>query len=201
MKRLQITMFVIGFVILSTQSFRHIYVKWIEPRSSVLDPFREPADTAAASATSLDQLVARYQQARAAVQDYETKGNPEVMRHERSETEPYATEMALQNRIEEWEAQSRQIFQLRFFWTIGLLATVLGIWCHQRLNAWLGMAAIIGGFTEMAYWTSPLRRSFGAAMEFERLLSNKLVLSLLAWGLLVALWLVVDRAGKAREGP
>jgi hypothetical protein len=35
MKRLQTTLFVLAFIIIGTQSFRHVYVKWIEPRSSV----------------------------------------------------------------------------------------------------------------------------------------------------------------------
>jgi hypothetical protein len=34
--------------------------------------------------------------------------------------------------------------------------------------------------------------------EFERLLSNKLVLSLITWGILVTLWLLVDKWGKPR---
>ena len=75
MKRLQITLFVIAFVILGTQSFRHLYVKWIEPRSSVLDSFRVPVDTAIASATSLGELVAMYEQAHSAVQDWHLSGS------------------------------------------------------------------------------------------------------------------------------
>ncbi len=63
------------------------------------------------------------------------------------------------------------------------------------------MVAIIADFSEMAYWTSPLTRSFGAMTEFERLLTNKLLLSLISWGLLVTLWVLVDKWGKARATP
>ena len=73
------------------------------------------------------------------------------------------------------------------------------MWCYHKQNAWLGMAAIIAGFSEMAYWTSPLNRHFGAVPEFEQLLSHKLVFSLISWGLLVALWLLADKFAKARE--
>jgi hypothetical protein len=199
MKRLQTTLFVIAFVCIGTQSFRHVYVKWIEPRSSVLDAFRAPVDTAIASAGSLQALVAMYERAHRLVQEYERKPtNPEIPLHERSQTEPYASEMKLQAEIETWEEQTKHIFQLRFFWGLGLLSVVLGIWCHTRWNAWLGMAAIISGFSEMAYWTSPLTRSFGAVPEFERLLGNKLVLSLVTWALLVTLWLLVDKWSKPR---
>jgi hypothetical protein len=199
MKGLQTTLFVIAFVVIGTQSFRHVYVKWIEPRSSVLDAYRSTVDTAIASAGSLEELTAIYARAHDLVKQYESKaGNPEIPRHERAETEPYASEMRLQAEIENWEAQTRSIFQLRFFWSLGVLSVCLGIWCHTRWNAWLGMAAIISGFSEMAYWTSPLSRSFGAMPEFERLLSNKLVLSLITWGILVTLWLLVDKWGKPR---
>jgi len=199
MKRLQTTLFVIAFVVIGTQSFRHIYVKWIEPRSSVLDAYREPVDTAIASAGSLQELVAMYERAHNLVQQYESKpANPTVRLHERQQTEPYASEMKLRREIEAWESRTRNIFELRFFWGLGFLSVLLGIWSYTKWNAWLGMAAIIAGFSEMAYWTSPLMRSFGAVPEFERLLGNKLVLSLITWGFLVTLWLLVDKWGKAR---
>ncbi len=202
MQRLQTTLFVIAFVVIGTQSFRHVYVKWIEPRSSVLDAYRAPVDTAIASANNLQDLVALYERAHSLVQQYESKAaNPEVPRHERQEAEAYASEMKLRTEIEGWEARTKDIFQLRFFWGLGFLSVLLGIWCHTKWNAWLGMAAIISGFSEMAYWTSPLTRSFGAAPEFERLLGNKLVLSLITWSFLVTLWLLVDKWGWARAGP
>ena len=201
MKNLQITLFVIAFAILGTQSFRHVYVKWIEPRSSALDQFRDAVDTAIAAVATLDELVTLYEQAHTAVQQYESKpGNPEILLHERRETEPYASELKLEQQIQEWEARTKGIFQLRFFWSIGLFSVVLGIWSHKQWNAWLGMAAIIAGFSEMAYWTSPLARSFGAMPEFERLLTNKLALSFISWALLVTLWVLVDGWGKPRQG-
>jgi len=202
MKRLQTTLFVIAFIIIGTQSFRHVYVKWIEPRSSVLDAYQAPADTAIASAGSLKELAAMYARAHNLVQQYESKStNPDIPLHRRDDTEPYASEMKLRREIETWEAQRNSIFQLRFFWTLGLLSVLLGIWCHTKWNAWLGMAAIISGFSEMAFWTSPLSRSSGAMPEFERLLGNKLVFSVITWGCLVVLWLLVDKWGKARQPP
>ena len=209
MKRLQITLFVIAFVILGTQSFRHVYVKWIEPRSSVLDSYREPVDTAIASATSLDELLAMYEQADSAVQEYESNpDNPRIPstryggpgrpygERERLQTEPYASQLKIEQAIWDWERRAKGVFELRFFWGCGLLSILLGVWCHRKWNAWLGMAAIIAGFSEMAYWTSPLARSFGGMPEFERLLTHKLLLSFISWGLLVTLWLLADRWGK-----
>lgn len=200
MKRLQTTLFVIAFVVLSTQTFRHVYVKWIEPRASVMDAYREPVDTAIAEVGSLDELAAMYQRAHAQVEEYESKpGNAEVPPFERSETEPYATMIKLADEIRDWEARRKNLFELRFFWSLGLVSVMLGLWGYHKQNAWLGMAAIIAGFAEMAYWTSPLNRHFGAVPEFERLLSHKFVFSLISWGLLVTLWLLADKFGKARQ--
>ena len=200
MKHLQTTLFVIAFAILSTQSFRHVYVKWIEPRSSVLDAYREAVDTAIASAASLDELVALYQRAHALVEEADKDtATSEETRFERHSKEPYTTEAKLRDEVQGWESRTKQLFELRFFWSLGLLGVLLGIWCYKRANPWLGMAGIITGFSEMAYWTSPLARSWGAAPEFERLLSHKLVLSLLTWALLVTLWLALDKWGKTRS--
>jgi branched-subunit amino acid ABC-type transport system permease component len=58
------------------------------------------------------------------------------------------------------------------------------------------MAAVIAGFSEMAFWTSPLVRLPGAGTEFERLLNNRLVLSLVAWVLLLGIWLLLERTRK-----
>ena len=46
MKALQTTLFLIAFVVLGTQTVRHIYVKWIEPTRSVLEAYGEPVDSA-----------------------------------------------------------------------------------------------------------------------------------------------------------
>jgi len=199
MKALQTTLFVIAFVVLGTQSVRHAYVKWIEPRTSVLHAYRDPVDTAIASATTLQDLVTLYERARNDVRQYERKAsNPEVPLHERHSTEPYATESKLREEIENWEARTKNIFELRFFWGLGLLSVGLGVLSRWKWNAWLGMAAIISGFSEMAYWTSPLFR-YRTVPEFERLLGDKLVLSFISWGLLVTLWLLIDKWGKERS--
>ena len=198
MRGLQTTLFVIAFVILGTQLFRHSYVKWIEPRSSALDAFKEPVDSVISSASTLEGLVALYRQAHDSVQGYErNSANPEIPFHERDDTEPYASERKLRREIEQWEMRTKEIFQVRFFWALGFLSVVLGAWCHKKWNAWIGMASIIAGFSEMAYWTSPLLNTFDALPEFERLLNTKLFLSLVSWTLLTALWLWHDKWGKA----
>ena len=65
MQRLQTTLFVILAVVLATQTFRHVWVKWIEPKGSVLDEFRRPVEKDLAATKSLDELKAMYAKAKA----------------------------------------------------------------------------------------------------------------------------------------
>lgn len=193
MKALQTTLFLIAFVILGTQTVRHIYVKWIEPRSSVLDAYGEAVDSAISSARTLEELVALYDSAHRAVEEFEEdSANRAIPPFERQQDERYETKSQLREEIRAWEARTKNIFELRFFWALGFIGVLLGVLGRLKANAWMGMAAIVAGFSEMIYWTSPLNR-YRAGPEFERLLTEKLVLSVLAWVLLVVLWLLLEK--------
>lgn len=190
MRSLQATLFVLVMLVLSTQSFRHVYVKWIEPTGSVLDEFREPVDEDIASSKSLDELKAMYAKARAGRKDFE-KDKPlrEVDLAKRTNREVYRGEDELREAISRVEDQNRDLSRLWFYWLCGLLSVVLGLGAYLRVNPWVGMVGLITGFVEMAVWTSPLWRSHGPQGSFDRLLTVKLVLSFTSMGLLVALWL------------
>jgi hypothetical protein len=199
MRGTQITLFVIGLLILGTQTFRHVYVKWIEPTSSVLDEYRPPIAEDIADTKDLDELVALYDVASKQVKAYEqTASLKDIDLSKRTDAEPYKSEAEVRTAIERWEAQSRSVFQLRFYWLMGLLSIVVGLFAYARINPWLGMVGIITGFTEMAVWTSPLWHSWGPQSQFERLLNQKLLLSILSMALLIGLWLRRAR-NRSRE--
>ena len=190
MRGTQITLFVLGLMILGTQTFRHVYVKWIEPTSSVLDEYRPPIAEDIAATKDLDELVVLYDAAWKKVQAYEETATLEdIDLSKRTGREPYESEQTARDAIERWEAQSRSVFQLRFYWLVGLLSIAGGLFAYARVNPWLGMVGIITGFTEMAVWTSPLWHAWGPQAQFQRLLNQKLLLSLVSVALLVALWL------------
>ena len=200
-KALQTTLFLIAFVILGTQTVRHIYVKWIEPRSSVLDAYGESVDSAIASAATLEELVALYDSAHRAVEQFKGDSSYQAMEPmDRHDDERIRTKSELREEILAWEARTKNIFELRFFWSLGFMGVVLGVLGRLKANAWMGMAAIIAGFSEMIYWTSPLNR-YRAGPEFERLLTEKLVLSLVAWMLLIGLWLMLARRERQPTHP
>jgi len=190
MRGTQITLFVLALLVLGTQTFRHVYVKWIEPTDSVLDAYRPPIEEEIAASEDLDTLVALYDKAWKNVQAYEeSASNDEIEQATMMGLEPYESERAARHAIERWEAQSQSIFQLRFYWLVGLLSIIGGLIAYTRVNRWLGMVGLITGFLEMTVWTSPLWHAWGPQAQFERLLDQKLILSLVSVALLVGLWL------------
>jgi len=190
MRSLQATLFVLVMLVLTTQSFRHVYVKWIETRGSVLDEFRDPVEKDIDESRSLDELKALYAKAHAAKQAFES-GKPlqEVDLARRTDRAPFRDENELRAAIERVEWQDRARFQLWFYWLCGLVSVCVGCLAYLRVNPWVGMVGIITGFVEMAVWTSPLWRSHGPQGGFDRLLTLKLVLSFVSMALLLALWL------------
>lgn len=200
MRRLQITLFVIALFILTTQTFRHVYVKWIEPTTSVLDQFDDQTEQDIAAAKSLDELVTLYAEADRKVKEEELKTkDAEELRPREIDREPYKSEWKLRQAIETWESHSKKIFELQFFWACGAGSLIVGIFCYRFVNRWIGITGVIAGFAEMMWWTCPQFRAFGSGVEFDRLLTQKIIFSLVSWCLLVSIWLVAAAHWKRTE--
>lgn len=192
MKTAQRILFVIAFVFLCVNSVRMTYQKWFEARSSALDTYDEIVEVDIREATSLQDLLERYDAAHKRVKEYEADdANPQVEYRERSETEPYKSEQKLRTAIDGWEAKTKQISRMRVYWLFGLAFLLLGLVAHKWLNPWVGIAALIVGFSEMIYWSSPSYFS-GFSQEFERLLNNKLFLAWTSLALLLIVGLITD---------
>lgn len=168
---------------------------WVESRGSVMDAFDPPARHEIRDAASLEELLAKYREADAAVKVHEEeRGKPELSPYEQERVEPYRTRALVREGIEDWEEKEREIRRLRFFWSAGLLLTLVGALLLRR-SPWLGIGLLIAGFTEMLYWCSP-GYFFGASRQFDRLLTHELVFGLLT---LLALGVVAWRAGILRQ--
>ena len=111
------------------------------------------------------------------------------------EKEPFKLERALREAISSWEERAKELRALRFYWFVGLLFAALGVACYLRRNRWLGVTLLIAGFSEFIYWTSPTFLG-SATREFDRLLLNKLVFSLVS---LVLLGLAIYLLGVFSE--
>jgi hypothetical protein len=110
------TLFVLLMLVLATQAFRHVYVKWFEPKGSVLDEFREPVEKDVAASKTLDELKAMYAKARSA-KDVCESGKPlrEVDLARRTGQVVCTEADELRAAIERVEEQDRSLFKLWFY--------------------------------------------------------------------------------------
>lgn len=185
------TLGIIALVVLTAQTIRHGYLLWFEPRGSVLDKYDQPMKDEISAATSLAELVAKYEPVRRQVDQIkaERKSSPRdeeppYLLDTLSE-EPFRSEHSLRQAIQEWEAKAKELHSLRFYWFVGLGLLVAGVVIFRWGNRWAGLALEIAAFSEFIYWTSPTFFG-GGGQEFQKLLLNKLVYSLLSLALLVA---------------
>jgi len=184
---LQKTLAIVALLVLVSQTVRHAYVLWLEPRNSVLDKYDRPLKDEISAATSLDQLLSRYDQAHTAAEaarkeaEKNEQPNPE---YKLAQTEPFKSERALHEAISQWEARSKEIHALRFYWLVGVALSALGMLIYILRRRWLGLTFLIAGFTEIIYWTSPTFLGI-STREFDRLLGYKLVFSVLSLALLL----------------
>ena len=196
MRATVIVLFIIAMLTSTTQTFKHVYVKWIEPTGSVLDEFKDQVDSDISNAKSLNELVNLYQAAQAKVESYELdSNNPVIEYRNKRDTEPYESEIKIKKEIENREFDRNQLYKLWFYWSCGIVSLFVGIFTFKKINNWLGLSGIIVGFTEMLCWTSPLFHTRLLSQQFEYLLNYKLVFSLITWALLITLWLFIEKTG------
>jgi len=193
-------LFVLAMVVSSTQTFRHFYVRFLEPRDSLLDEFRTDTESSITAAERLNELVELYRAAQNKVDLYESdSSNPNVVQHQRRNTMPYKAVIQIEKEILNREHDQRQLTKLWFYWGCGLISLILGFITFRIVNSWLGFSAIVTGFSEMLAWTSPLFHNRILSLQFEQLLDFKLLLSILTWIILVAVWLFVEKYGYLKQ--
>jgi Flp pilus assembly protein TadB len=175
--------FVIAFLSISIHTVRLIYMVWLAPTGSVLDQYDETVESRIKAATSLDELVAMYDDAHRAVQEYEADEANPVLENPWNK-EPYQSRRLLREAIDKWESQSSTVHKTRAYWAFGFAFFIVGVVAFKWIGQWLGVSALVVAFSEMIYWSSPPYFS-GRLHEFERLLNNKLFLAVFAFALLV----------------
>lgn len=213
MRILRLTALVTMFV-LTTQGIRHFYVRYIEPRSSVLDRFGA-TDTgkAIAQAASLDDLVTRYEPAHEKVKalDDELQKNQAGMgdsdsyslyerKFRQTHKTEYEQEAQLGSAIREWEMNSAKILEVRAFWIAGALLLIPGSILMARGAYWVGLSFIIPSVVEMLWWSSPSLSFSGCPKEFDRLLENKLILTVVTFAVVLSLWSWFEFTRKRTSG-
>jgi len=196
MKPLERTLAIVACLFLIVQTVRHTYLLWLEPRDSVLDKYDLPMKDEIAAASSIEVLLARYDPIRKQADHLKAErraADPDEGFS--SEEEPFRSEASLREAISSWEERAKEIHTLCFYWFVGLLLVVIGLFAYLRMNRWSGVTLLIAGFAEIVYWTSPT--FLGPVIkEFDRLLVYKLVLSAVS---LLLLGLVIRSMGVFRE--
>lgn len=195
MKPLEKTLAMIALVVLTAQIVRHAYILWFETRGSVLDKYDQPLKNEIAGAASLDELLRRYDQVRKEVDEAnrqrEKAAEPPLPYTRELDSEPFKSERALRDAITGWEEKAKEIRGLRFYSFIGLAFSIIGLFIYKKVNRWYGLTLIIVAFAEIIYWTSPTLLG-PTTREFDRLLANKFVFSLIALLLLLVVIGVQD---------
>jgi len=200
MRNTLIVLFLIAMLISTTQTFRHFYVKFIQPTDSVLDQFKTETESDIDRAKSIDDLVTLYRKAKDEVQKYESdSSNPKIEHRRRKNIEPYKSEIQIKEEIRSREYDQNQLFKLWFYWICGLLSSIIGIIAFKKVNKWLGLSGIIVGFSEMLCWTSPLFHNRLLSQQYEYLLNYKLLFSSVTLVFLAALWLIIEKKDFLKE--
>jgi hypothetical protein len=197
----QAVLAMIALIIVAAQTFRHVYVGWIEPRGSVLDQFREKADQDIAASKTIGELIPPYDAAWKKVQEEDAKHADDTAEsaYARRQNEPYKSEEKLRQAITQREDENKELREVHFFWLCGLTCVLVGLFSYRKLNPWLGLSFMVLGYSEMIWATCPSFRSFGSAKEFDRLLTAKTIYSSLALILVLSIWRWIARSSALKE--
>jgi hypothetical protein len=182
MKALHRTLAILASLFLVVQTVRHAYVLWLEPRTSVLDRFDQPLKDEIAAATSVEDLVKRYEPVRKEADRIKAErraADPKAHFEDEREVEPFKSEVTLREAITNWEQRAKEVYSLRFYWLVGFILSAAGVATYLREHRWLGTTLLIVGFSEIIYWTTPTFFG-GGIQEFDRLVENKLALSVVS---------------------
>jgi len=196
MKNALTVLFVLAMVVCSTQTVRHVYVKFLDSNESVLDEFRTDTESDIANAGSLQDLVGLYRSAQKEIDLYESDpSNPVIEPNKRRGVVPYTTKVKIKKEIQNREHDQNQLNKLWFYWGCGLVSLILGVTALRYGSRWLGFSIMVTGFSEMLAWTSPLFHNRLLSLQFEQLLDYKLLLSAVTWLLLVSVWMLIEKRG------
>ncbi len=191
MRTFQAIVGLLALLIMSVQTFRHVYVRWIEPIDSVLDEFDQTSRDISA-AKSIDELLALYRPMRDKVREAEAKSyeksDDHNYRENRELTKLRESENQLRDAIREWEDHNRKLFELHFFWWAGFVAVCFGIFSYRLDWKWLGLSLFVLGCSEMIWATAPSFSTFGFSPEFTTLLTFKVSYSVASLAVLFVGW-------------
>lgn len=190
MRGAKIVLFLICVITVSTQTFRHIYVKFLDKNESILDKYRTDIEVSIYESTDMDQLEQLYIENDSKIKEIEN--TIEKYEEDRDYKQLQAEKRKITSAINRAERLSESTYKLMIYWTMGFFCVVFGCVSYFFTSKWISLAALISGFSEMMVWTSPLFDRSNT-LNFVELLNMKLVLSIITLILIVTLWLLNER--------
>lgn len=197
MKGLQKTLFIILVSILCLQGIRHVHNYLYRYDASgvpeTVQLFEVPLETVDRKA-STDELMAEYEALRSELQalneQYRAEGRTEEDHFElrQENAERFSLQNALYSELRQRESMSEKLRDTWVFSIAGMVLVVLGVLLYARGARWLGMGLVIPGLLELMWWSAPTFSLGGAQLEYQSLLLNKIMLTVIALLIVIGLW-------------
>ena len=196
MRGLQITALIIFGCIFSTQAIRHVHVYTIGFEESILAPAESfyQMKEAVRMEESTEELLSEYETTNATIKELrkeESAVDQFTLRQQHLDL--FARNETLASELRQREEATREIRDIWIFSCAGIVLIGIGVLCYTRGYEWPGMSLILPGFLELMWWSAPSFTLGGAVQEFETLLVNKIILTVISFVLLYTLWFVAQR--------
>jgi hypothetical protein len=190
MRSAKIVLFLICVITVSTQTFRHIYVRFLDKNESILDKYRTEIEIEIVESKNIDRLEGLYIENDEKIKQIEN--TDEDFKENKIYKELQSEKYKITSAIKRAESLNVSRYKLIIYWSIGLLCIMFGCVSYFFTSKWISFASIISGFSEMMVWTSPFFDRLNT-LNFIELLNMKLILSIITLILLITIWLLNEK--------
>ncbi len=200
MKAFQTTLLILFAAILTTQAIRHVHLYVIgyeEPFPVTAPGFPAEARAQARMEESTDELMAEYEATREQLEQL-IQEDPAKTTYTLQQEHPelFARHSALAIEVNERHRITSEIRDLWIFSIAGIILLGVGARLYVTGHEWVGMSLIVPGFLELMWWSSPSFTMGGAVQEFDVLLLNKIVVTIVSIALLYLFWSAARRRDR-----
>ena len=150
---------------------------------------------------STEELLAEYESTSDQIEELrESASEQDQYSLRQGNMELFARHDALASELRQRETVTREIRDLWIFSIAGVVLIGIGSILYTRGFEWTGMSLILPGFLELSWWSAPSFTLGGAVREYDVLLMNKIILTIVAFVLLYSLWFFAQRRRQRAQG-
>jgi len=196
MKGFQITLLIIFISMLSLQGIRHVHNYIFRYDESIVAPVEEffEMKQEIRKEVSTEELLSEFESVQMEVEKKrrefrEQEGSdPDRFKLQREHPNLMARQESLRSELMQRENMSEKLRDTWVFSIAGMILVALGALIYSRGRQWLGMAFVLPGLIELQWWSAPAFSMGGAQLEYQLLLINKIILTIIALALVLLLW-------------